>query len=116
MVSNKKDKNNNQLIPRTIAMQDDASARSELLASSSLIASVDSLNIESGLYRSILTDLLKNALKDEKVAENLMQRYKVGKSLISQTEEAKKRATTSIIFKCDQVVLNEKVLELVEEK
>ena len=53
---------------------------------------------------------------DEKVAENLMQQYKFGKSLRSQVEEARKRMTDGIIFKCVQVVLDEKVLELVEEK
>ena len=45
-----------------------------------------------------------------------MQRYKDGKSLRSQVEEAKKIMTAGILFKCGQKVLNEKVLELVEKK
>ena len=97
-------------------MQDDASAHSKLSTSIRSRASVDSLNLASGLSGSIIMDLLQNALKDEKVAENLMQKYKVGKSLRSQVDKAKKRMTTGIIFKFGQVVLDEKVLELVEEK
>ena len=97
-------------------MQENASYHSNLSASSSSIASVDSLNLASGIYGSIITDLLQNALKDEKFSDNLMQRYKVGKSLISQVEEANKITTAGIIFKFGQVVLDEKVMELVEEE
>ena len=97
-------------------MQDNASACSDLSSSSISRASIDSLNLASGLFGLILTDLLQNALKDEKVAENLMQKYKVGKSLRSQVEEDKKRMTAVTIFKCGQVVLDDKLLELVVEK
>ena len=54
-------------------MQENASYHSNLSASSSSRASVDSLNLASGMYGSILTDLLQNTLKDEKVVDNLMQ-------------------------------------------
>ena len=90
-------------------MQDNACARSELSASIIPRASVDSLNLASGLSGSIIMDLLQNALKDEKVTD-------IGNSLRYQVEESKKRMTAGIIFKCGQVVLDEKVLELVEEK
>ena len=96
-------------------MQENASYHSNLSASNSSRASVVSLNLVSSLSRSILTDLLQNALKYEKVAENLMQQYKAGKSLRSQVEEVKNRMSTGITFRCGQVVLDEKVLELVEE-
>ena len=66
--------------------------------------------------RSILTDLIHNAHKDEKVSDNLIQQYMVGKSLRSQVEETKKIMTAVILFKCGQSVLDGKVLEIVEEK
>ena len=97
-------------------MQENASYHSNLSASNSSRASVVSLNLISSLSRSILTDLLQNALKYEKVAENLMQQYKAGKSLRSQVEETKKIMTAVILFKCGQSVLDGKVLEIVEEK
>ena len=64
---------NNQQITRTTEMQDNACARSELSASIIPRASVDSLNLAIGLSGSIIMDLLHNALKDEKVTDNLMQ-------------------------------------------
>ena len=54
-------------------MQNDVYACSDISYSSSSRASIGSLNLASGLFGLILTDLLQNALKDEKVAENLMQ-------------------------------------------
>ena len=54
-------------------MQDDACAHSEISASIRPRASVDSLNLASGLSGSILMDLLHNAFKYEKVTDNLMQ-------------------------------------------
>ena len=67
-------------------MQENAYAGSELSASRGSRGSVYSLKLASGLSGSLLTDLLQNDLKNEKVAENLMQRYKVGKSLRYQVE------------------------------
>ena len=62
----------NQQIPRPIVMQANASAHSELSASISSRSSANSLNLEIGMSGSILTDLLQNYLKDDKVADNLM--------------------------------------------
>ena len=54
-------------------MQDNASACSDLSSSSSSRASIDSLDLASGLFGLIFTYLLQNDLRDEKVAENSMQ-------------------------------------------
>ena len=47
---------------------------------SSTIASVDSLNLTTGIAGGLLTDLLQDAIKNEHVQKNLDNRYVVGKT------------------------------------
>ena len=83
---------------------------------SSTIASVDYLNLTTGIAGDFLTDLLQDAIKKEHVQKNLDHCCVVGKALRKQVDECKQRMTAGFLFKNGHIVLDNKVLEIVAAK
>ena len=70
------------------------------------IASVDSLNLTTGIAGDFLTDLLQDSIKNKHVQKNLDHRYVVGKDLRTQVDECKQRMTAGLLFKNGHIVLD----------
>ena len=83
---------------------------------SSTLASVDSLNLTTGIAGDLLTDLLQDTIKNEHVQKNLDHRYVVGKALRTQVDECKQRLTAAFIFKTDTLFLTTKFWRSLQQK
>ena len=79
----------------------------------STIASIDSLNLKTGIAGDFLTDLLQDAIKNEYVQKNIYHRYVVGKALRTQVDGYKQRMTAGFLLKNGHIVLDNEVLEIV---
>ena len=62
-----------------------------------------------------MTDIIRHAIKDVLVTRNLKRRYEEGKSLREELTENKKRFSAGLMFKSGDVMLDSKVLKLVQE-
>ena len=83
---------------------------------SSTIASVDSLNLTTRISGDLLTDLLQDSIKNERVQKNIDHHYVVGKALRTQVDECNQRMTAGFLFKNGHIFLDNKVLEIVAVK
>ena len=83
---------------------------------SSTIASVDSLNLTTGIAGDLLTDILQDTNKKEHIQKNLDHSYVVGKALRTQDDECKQRMKAGFLLKNGHIVLDNKFLEIVAAK
>jgi hypothetical protein len=76
-----------------------------------------SLNLSSGYAGDVVTGMLQYAIKNEKNAENLENKYKEGRTLKeSLSQQDNKHFTAGSLFKANRVAIDSEVLEYMEEK
>ena len=74
------------------------------------------LNLTSGSAGTIITDLLRYAMKEEGFNKNLKKRYAEGKIPRGEIFEGKKRVTARLLFKASQLGLDSNVLNPQDRK
>lgn len=89
---------------------------SKILALISPTPIIKTLNLAKGMIGNCMTSLLQEAIKSETRRDNLHKRSLKGKSMREDFIKGGRKMTTGCLFRHYHVFLDNKVLELQEEK